>query len=63
VRAWRLADARASRDRHRIRAARRMFTFHDEPQSRTRGWSERIPEDTFCAFLANLATRGYSVIC
>lgn len=63
VRAWRLADARASGDRHRIRAARRMFTCHDEPQSRTRGWSEWIPEDTFCAFLANLATRGYSVTC
>ncbi|KPB98071.1 putative replication protein [Pseudomonas amygdali pv. lachrymans] len=63
VRSWRLADARASGDRYRIRSARSMLTSNSPEQSAVRGISEWIPEPLQDAFLANLATRGYTVTC
>lgn len=63
VRAWRLADARASGDVYRIRSARSMLTSNSPTQSAVRGVSEWVPEAIQDAFLANLATRGFSVTC
>lgn len=63
IRGWRLADARASGDRYRIRSARSMLTSNVREQSTVRGVSEWIPEVLQDAFGANLATRGYSITC
>lgn len=62
VRAWRVADARASGDRWRLRSARRMLLCHQRPLSTVRGVSEWIPEHVQDALLANLAARGYHVV-
>lgn len=61
VRGWRIADARASGDRHRIRSARLMLNCNDRNLSAVRGLSEWFPQA--CADLAilNVATRGYQV--
>lgn len=63
VRAWRLADARTAGDPFRIRTARRMLRSNSREQSSVRGISEWVPEVIQDAFLANLATRGFSVTC
>lgn len=45
VRAWRKSDARASKNRFRIRTARNMLKDNHADRSRLRGVSEWIPED------------------
>lgn len=61
-RSWRVADARATGNRYRVRSARAMLTCTDKPLSRVRGVSEWIPPDCQTAFLVNLAERGFSVV-
>ena len=61
VRSWRVADARSSGDRRRLRLARQMLSCPDQPLSRVRGVSEWMEQDVTLAMLANLATRGYSI--
>lgn len=60
-RGWRRADARADGDRYRIRAARRMLKANTLELSQCRGVFEWIPFEAQMAFLANLATRGFSI--
>lgn len=62
VRAWRIADARASGDRYRIRSARRMLTCSDPVRARMLGFTEWMPYEVQMALLANVAGRGYSVV-
>lgn len=62
VRGWRIADARASGDIHRVRLARRMLTCHEIRLSRVRGVSEWIPQEVTLSMLANLAVRGYAIV-
>lgn len=61
VRSWRIADARASGDRYRIRSARRMLKFSDLSLSRVFGGAEWIPFEVQMAMFGNLAARGYQV--
>lgn len=61
VQRWRFADARASRDLGRIRAARRMLQSTDRPSGSCRGVSEWIGMDMTAAFVACLAARGFPV--
>lgn len=61
VRSWRIADARG--DAYRSRTAKRLLRCPQEPLSRVRGLSEWISEDLQNSLLANLATRGFSVVC
>lgn len=61
VRAWRLADARASGDPRRIRAARRMYHSADPKVSAVRGMSEWCPEHVVLAFMGLLLTEGVEV--
>lgn len=61
VRGWRLADARASGNRYRIRSAKGMLTCNDRVLSTVRGVSEWISQDVTLTMLANLAARGYQV--
>lgn len=61
VRSWRVADARG--DAYRSRTAKSLLRCPQEPLSRVRGLSEWIGEELQNAFLANLATRGFSVTC
>ena len=62
-RSWRIADAKKSGDRFRIRSARSMLKCPCDPNtiglSRVRGVSEWIPSDVQQAFLFNLGTRGF----
>ena len=62
VRSWRLADARASGDRWRIRSARSMLASNDPDLSRLRGFSEWMPEGVQLQMLANLIDRGFRVV-
>ena len=62
VRSWRLADARGAGDRRRTQLARQMLACPEERLSRVRGVSEWMPEEITLAMLANLATRGYSIV-
>lgn len=61
VRAWRVADARAAGDIHRLRSARSMLACNDRPLSELRGVSEWVSEPMTLAMLANLAARGFAV--
>jgi len=61
IRSWRRADARG--DVYRSKIAKRLLRCPQEPLSRVRGLSEWISEDLQSAFLANLAMRGFSVVC
>lgn len=61
VQRWRLADARASGEKSRVRAARRMLQSNDRPSGSVRGVSEWIGMDMTAAFIACLAARGFEV--
>lgn len=61
IRSWRIANARG--DVYRSKIAKRILRCPKEPLSRVRGLSEWINEEIQSAFLANLATRGFSVTC
>lgn len=61
-RSWRVADARASGERNRLRLARRMLACNEQRLSEVRGVSEWIPGGIQLAMLANLLTRGYAVV-
>lgn len=61
IRSWRIANARG--DICRSKFAKRILRCPQEPLSRVRGLSEWINEEIQSAFLANLATRGFSVTC
>ena len=61
ARSWRIADARASGEKWRIRSARTMRRCHNVKRSRVRGISEWISGELNVQFLQNLAARGYSI--
>jgi len=61
VQAWRIADARASGNSSRIRAARRMYRSADPRVSAVRGISEWCPEAVTLAFLGLLLSEGVAV--
>jgi hypothetical protein len=61
VQRWRLADARASGDLGRLRAARRMLQGNDRALCSCRGVSEWIGRDQTAAFVACVASRGFPV--
>jgi len=63
VRAWRLADARASGDVRRVYLAKHVLSCSNRALSSVRGLSEWVPEYIQDMMLANLAVRGYSVTC
>ena len=60
VRSWRVADARASGDRYRLRSARGMLTCHNQANSEVRGVSEWINQETMLILLD--AAHGSGVI-
>lgn len=60
-RAWRIADARASRDRFRIRQAKGMLSSPDRALSSVRGVSEWVPEDFQLVCLHWLQSEGCNV--
>ncbi len=61
VQRWRMADARASGEKGRIRSARRMLQSNDRAVGSCRGVSEWINRDMTAAFVACLAARGFPV--
>jgi hypothetical protein len=58
ARAWRIADARASGDRKRIRSARGMLRCPERHLSPVRGVSEWIPQSVVQGILLFLASEG-----
>lgn len=63
VQRWRLADARASGDPHRLRAARRMLQCSDRSSGSVRGVGEWIGTEQTQAFLRHLASLGHEIRC
>ena len=63
VQRWRLADARASADRYRIRSARRMLQSSDRSAGSVRGVGEWIGNDQTQRFLRYLAAMGHEIQC
>jgi hypothetical protein len=63
VQRWRLADARASGDPHRLRSARRMLKSSDRSAGSVRGVGEWIGTDQTQRFLRHLASMGYEIRC
>lgn len=63
VQRWRLADARASGDSHRLRSARRMLQSSDRSAGSVRGVSEWIGTDMTQHFLRHLASLGHEISC
>lgn len=63
VQRWRFADARASADPRRIRAARRMLQSSDRSAASVRGVAEWIGTDQTQQFLRHLAAMGYQIEC
>lgn len=63
VQRWRLADARASGDRYRLRAARRMLQSSDRSAGSVRGVGEWIGTDQTQEFLRHLASQGHEIRC
>lgn len=63
VQRWRLADARSSGDRYRLRAARRMLQSPDRSAGSVRGVGEWIGTDQTQAFLRHLAAMGHDITC
>lgn len=61
VRGWRIADARASGNRFRIAAARRMLRANTREKAQTRGTSEWVPMATSLAMLAIVGSWGYHI--
>jgi hypothetical protein len=62
IRAWTVADARATGDPARIAWARRMLTCSDPKLSPVRGVSGWVPESVSVALVALLAEQGEGVI-
>lgn len=63
VQRWRLADARASGDAFRLRAARRMLQCTDRSAGSVRGVSEWIATGHTQMFLRHLAAMGHPIRC
>ncbi len=63
VQRWRLADARASGDRFRLRAARRMLQCSERSAGSVRGVGEWIATDQSQQFLRHLASMGHEISC
>lgn len=63
VQRWRLADARASGDLHRLRSARRMLQSSDRSAGSVRGVGEWIGTDETQKLLRVLASLGYVISC
>lgn len=63
VQRWRLASARASGDRHRLRSARRMLQSSDRSAGSVRGVGEWIGTDQTQQFLRHLAALGHEISC
>lgn len=63
VQRWRLADARASGDRYRVRAARRMLQCTDRSAGSVRGVAEWIGTDQTQQFIRHLAAMGHEITC
>jgi len=63
VQRWRLADARASGDSYRLRAARRMLQSSDRSAGSVRGVGEWIGTDQTQRFLRHLAAMGHEIRC
>ena len=63
VQRWRLADARASGDRHRLRSARRMLQSSDRSAGSVRGVGEWIGTEQTQGFLRHLAALGHQIRC
>lgn len=63
VQRWRLADARASGDLGRIRAARRMLQCTERSAGSVRGVGEWIGTDMTQQFLRHLASMGHEIRC
>lgn len=63
VQRWRFADARASADPRRIRAARRMLQSSDRSAGSVRGVGEWIGTAQTQQFLRHLAAMGHEIQC
>lgn len=63
VQRWRLADARASGDAHRLRSARRMLQSSDRSTGSVRGVGEWIGTGETQQFLRHLAAMGHPITC
>lgn len=63
VQRWRLADARASGDRYRLRSARRMLQSSDQSAGSVRGVGEWVGTEMTQQFLRHLASQGHKVTC
>ncbi len=63
VQRWRLADARASGDRYRLRSARRMLQSSDRSSGSVRGVGEWIGSEQTQHFLRHLASLGHQIRC
>lgn len=63
VQRWRLADARASGDPYRLRAARRMLQSANREAGSVRGVSEWIGGEQTQLFLRHLAAMGHEIRC
>lgn len=61
VRAWRVADARASGDPRRIALARRMLACPDRKLSAVRGVSDWVPEAVMVDLVSLVASEGHDV--
>ena len=61
VRNMRVADARASGSRKRLRQARQMLKSSDRPVSEVRGVSEWVSMATQLSILAHLGGRGFEI--
>lgn len=61
VRSWRVADARMSGDRSRVKYARRMLQSNDPKLSAVRGVSDWVPENVAIELVSLLVAQGYHV--
>lgn len=62
VRGWRIADARASGNKRRIRSARRMLQCNDKALSSVRGLSEWLPDSQTLPLMHWLQSQGYELL-
>jgi hypothetical protein len=61
VRSWRVADARASGEWHRVALARRMLACNDPRLSSVRGVSDWVPESVMVDLVALVTSEGHHV--
>lgn len=62
VRGWRIADARSSGNRRRIRSARRMLQCNDKALSSVRGLSEWLPDSQTLPLMHWLQSQGHDLL-